>query len=153
MLNPTTALAKTTAINNAFAAIGHTDDTKMPRGAKLNTEPLAWNYHVASHLLRLAEAAKALAVREAVKASVMFDPAKSPLPVGTSNALVYAGDVVEIAVSVTTPATRLDVEAFITALIKAKVSPALLEKTRGACTVENRAPHKFTSGLVTKLAL
>jgi hypothetical protein len=152
MLTATKANALTQAISDAFAAIGVAGDTRMPRSSA-NREPVAWEYHVASHLVRVAEARKSLAVREAIAAEVMFDPAKQPMAVGTSNALIYAGDVVEIAVSVTTALTRVNVDAFIAGLIKAKVSPALCERLRGQCTVANRAPHKFSSGFVTKLTL
>ena len=147
MLNVLKANAKTGAINDAFAAIGRTDPTDMPR-SKLNTEPAAWEYHVASHLLRLAEARKKKAHAAAVKAGVIFDHEKEPMPVGT-NTLTYAGNVVEISVAVTTPSTRLDAAAFVDDLAAAGVKRALLERLTGEHTKESRAPHKFTSSLVT----
>jgi hypothetical protein len=133
----------TEALNVAFAAIGDT----MPR-SKGNLEPLAVEYHVASHLARIADARKKKAQSAAVKAGIMFDPEKQPMPVG-SNALVYAGEVVEIAVSVTTPASRLDQPAFVADLEKSGVKLPLINRLLNKYTVENRAPHKFVSSLVT----
>jgi hypothetical protein len=147
MLDTAQANAKTEAFNTAFAAIGVDGDTKMPR-AKLNTESTAWNYFVAAHLLRIAEARKKKAQAAAVKAGVLFDAEKNPRPVGT-HALVYAGGVVEIVVDVTTPATKLDAPALFDALAAAGVKRALIDKLAARHTHENRAPHKFTSSLVT----
>lgn len=141
------SIAKTDALNTAFAAIGTSADTAIPR-SKRNQEPLAWEYHVASHLLRRAEARKSAAVKAAVKAGVIFDHEKAPMPEGT-NALVYAGDVVEISVAVTTPATRLDAPALFDDLEKSGVKRTLIDRLAGKHTHENRAPHKFTSTLVT----
>jgi hypothetical protein len=139
--------AKTGAINAAFAAIGTGTLTKMPP-SKSNTEPLAWEYHVAGHLLRIAEARKKLAIKAAVKAGIMFDPEKQPLAVGTT-ALVYAGDVVEISVAVTTPQSRLDAPALLEDIEKAGVPRKVLDRLVAKHTTENRAPHKFTSSLIT----
>ncbi|HEY3845858.1 MAG TPA: hypothetical protein VGL95_01950 [Acetobacteraceae bacterium] len=148
MLDVAGANAKTTAFNAEFALIGNTGDGRMPRSKK-NTEPVAWEYHVASHLLRVAEARKKKAHAAAVKLGVMFDHEKSPLAVGTE-ALVYAGDVVEIAVSVTTPGTKLDPVELGVALVKAGMKLAVVEKLFTQCTHDQRAPHKFTSTLATK---
>jgi hypothetical protein len=141
------ANARTAAINDAFALIGRAGDSKMP-ASKLNTEPVAWEYYAASHLNRIAEARKKAAQAAAVKAGLMFDPEKAPLAVGT-NALVYAGDVVEIAVSVTTPASRLDTAAFVDDLEKSGVARKLLDRLVTKHTHESRAPHKFTATLAT----
>lgn len=146
-LDAVKANAKTGAINDAFAAIGTTTVTKMPP-SKSNTEPLAWEYHVAGQLARIAEARKKKAVKAAVKAGIMFDPEKDPLVVGTDK-LVYAGDVIEISVAVTTPASRLDSDALIDDLEQAGVARKLLDKLVAKHTHENRAPHKFTSSLIT----
>ena len=48
-VDATGAPAKTAAITDAFATIGHADDIKMPR-SKGNAEPVAWEYHVAKLL-------------------------------------------------------------------------------------------------------
>lgn len=147
MLNVAGANAIAAAINAAFADIGVAGATAMPKSRK-NTEATAWNYHVAAHLVRIAEARKKKALAAAVKLGVMFDHTKAPMPVGTE-ALVYAGDVVEIAVSVSTPSERLDATALGVALVKAGVKLALVEKLFRQCTNTNGAPHKFTSTLCT----
>jgi hypothetical protein len=147
MLDTTRANAKTAAFNEAFAAIGNSIATGMPR-SKGNLEPVAWEYHVASHLQRIATARKSKAEKEAVKSGVLFDPEKNPMPVGT-NGNIYRGEVVEIGVSVTTPQTRFDAAGFIADLIDAGVRPALIKRLTDKHTLENRAPHKFTSAFVT----
>jgi hypothetical protein len=147
MLDLTRANAKTATLNTAFAAIGVDGDTKMPR-AKGNNEPIAWEYHVASHLSRIAEARKKKAQAAAVKAGVMFDPEKQPLAVG-ANALVFAGEVVEISVSVSTPTTKLELPELLDDLEKAGLKRPVINRLVVKHTKDNRAPHKFTSSLVT----
>lgn len=149
MLDTIHANAKTAAFNAAYAAIGNEGETKMPR-AKGNLEPVAWEYHVSCHLFRIAEARKKKAQSVAIAAGVLFDHEKQPLAVG-SNALIYAGDLVEISVSVTTPASKLDMPSLIAALEKAGLKRAVIDKAVAKCTTENRAPHKFVSTLVTSL--
>lgn len=146
-LDAARAAAKITAINNAFASIGTSGDTKMPVSKK-NTEPVAYEFYTSAHLARIAEARKKKAHAAAVKAGVIFDHEKDPQPIG-SNTRVYAGDVIEIACSVTTPATRLDADAFVSDLEKAGVKLALLNRLRNKHTHENRAPHKFTASIAT----
>ncbi len=147
MLDTAAANAKTTAINNAYAAIGNEGDTKSPR-AKGNTAPIAWEYHVASHLSRIADARKKKAHAAAVKAGVIFDHEKQPWPFCT-NALVYAGEVVEISVSVTTPTSRVDLPALLNDLEKAGLKRWKIDSLVVKHTTDSRTPHKFTSSLVT----
>lgn len=148
MLDANRALALTTAINNSFAAIGvKAEGTKMPR-SKGNLEPLAWDVFLGKHLKRMADAREKKAVAAAVKAGVMFDPEKQPMVEGT-NALIYAGEVVEISVGVTTAATRFDADAFVDALEKAGVPRKTLDRLRAAHTHANRCPHSFKATLVT----
>lgn len=146
-LDATRANAKTEALNDAFANIGKSGDTKMPRSKK-NTEPTAWEVFVAQHLSRIAEARKKKAIAVAVKAGVMIDHEAEPLAIG-SRSLIYAGDVVEISCSVTTPTTRLDVKEFTADLEKAGVKLPLINRLLNKHTHENRAPHKFVSTLAT----
>lgn len=147
MLNAAGAMILVDAVNAEFAAIGCTGNTKMPRSKK-NTEPAAWEYHVASHLVRVAEARKKKAHLAAVKLGVMFDHTKEPRPVGTE-ALVYPGDVVEIAVSVSTATTRMDPVELGVLLVKAGLSIKVVEQAFRKATHDNAAPHKFTSTLIT----
>jgi hypothetical protein len=146
-LDTAKANAKTEALNAAFATIGLSGDTVMPR-SKDKLEPVAYEYHVASHLNRLADARKKKAQAAAVKSGIMFDPEKQPMAIGT-NALIYSGDVIEIAVTVTTPATRLDQAGLVADLEKAGLKIEKINAIVLANTYENRAPHKFLSTLIT----
>lgn len=141
------ANTRTAAFNDAFAEIGSGIGTSKPRST-LNTEPVAWEFHVASHLARIATARKVKAHAAAVKAGVIFDHEKAPLAVGT-NKLVYAGEVIEISVAVTSPSEKLDAPAFIADLEKSGIARKLLDKLVAKHTSESRAPHKFTSSLLT----
>lgn len=141
------ATVKTAAITEAFTAIGATGETKMPRSGS-NTEPVAWEYHVASHLARLAESRKKKAHAAAVAQGLIFDHEKEPAPPGTSE-VVYQGEVVEIALAVSNGADKLDVANFIAELREAGVSRKLLDSAMALHTAPSKAPHKFTSALVT----
>ncbi len=148
MLTTDAANAKTESLNKSFADIGgKADGTSMPR-SRGNLEPLAWDVFCAKHLKRLADAREKKAVAAAVKAGVMFDPEKQPAPVGTA-ALVYAGDVIEIGVEVTTPRTRLETDELFADLVKTGVPQKTLDRLVAKHTHDNRAPHKFTATLVT----
>jgi hypothetical protein len=147
MLTASAANAKTAAIAQAFAAIGITGDTAMPRSKK-NTEPAAWAYHVACQAFRAADAARKKAHAECVRLGILPDHAKAPFPVGTE-ALVYAGDVVEIAVSVTTASERTDLAQLGVLLVKAGLPLPKVEKAFRAATSTNAAPHAFKTSLRT----
>ncbi len=146
-LSAVNANLKTKAINDFFAAIGNSKETAMPR-SKGNLEPLAWEVLVAKHLKRIAAAREKKAVAAAVKAGVMFDPEKQPLPIGTQ-ALIYAGDVVEIAVAVSAPGSHLDQPALIEDLEKAGLKLPVVNRLFNKHTSENRAPHMFTATIAT----
>jgi hypothetical protein len=148
MLDAARANTKAAAINEAFASIGNAGDTKMPR-SKRNDEPIAWAYHVAAHLARIAEAQKRKAIAAAVKAGVMFDPEKQPMVEGT-HALIYSGEVVQIEVEVTAARTHLDTDALFADLAKAGVKQTLIDRLVTKHTHNNRPPHKFTSSLMTE---
>jgi hypothetical protein len=146
-LDATAANALTARINDAFAGIGTQAATAMPP-SKRNNEPHAWEYHVASHLLRIAEARKKKAQAAAIKAGIMFDHEKAPLVPGTTKQ-VYAGDVVEISVAVTTPQSRLDHAALIDDAEWTAPQRNLLLKLIAKHTLASRPPHKFTASLLT----
>jgi hypothetical protein len=148
MLDTAGANAKALALNTAFAAIGGGGDTRMPPSKK-NTEPTAWEYHVACHLFRLADARKTKAQASAVKLGVLFDHKAHPMPVGTDT-LVYGGDVVEVSVAVTTATTKLDVIELGVDLVKLGIKMPVLERLLRKHTHDNACPHKFSSSLVTK---
>lgn len=149
-LDTTRANGKTDAITESFALIGHDNGSLMPR-SKDNREPMAWELHVAKLLKRLAEAREKRAVTAAVKAGVMFDHEKAPKPVGTHE-IVFTGEVVEVAVDVTTAATKLDIAGLIVDLERAGLTGKAIKRMVDKNTSENRAPHKFTTSLITRRA-
>lgn len=143
------ATAKLQSFNDAFEEIGTSKSilTQMPR-SKDNREPIAWELLVSKHLKRLADAREKKASKDAVKANVIIDPDKQPLPQG-ANSLLYAGEVVEVACEVGTPQTRLDLDGLLPDLEKAGIKLSLLHKLITKHTFDNRAPHKFVATLVT----
>jgi len=146
-MKPAIAAQKTTAIHDAFAAIGAAGETAMPR-SKGNREPVAWEYYVACELSSYAETRKKKAIKAAQLADVVFDPEKQPLVPGTS-AIVYSGDVVEIKVEVGNPQTRLDMKPFVESLEKAGLDRKKIDALVAKHTIPNRAPHKFRAELAT----
>lgn len=147
MLDAVSATKKIAAVNEEYHLIGRANGTRMPRSSKAS-DKIAWEYHIASHLARIAEARRERAHRDAVKLGVLFDHTKAPLPQGTEQ-VVYAGDVVEIAVKVTTPADRLDPTELGVALVKVGVPMRTVEKVFRQCTHQTAAPHRFVSSIVT----
>lgn len=166
-LDATGILTKTEAINGAFHAIGFAGDTTIPRvrtpakgkakapaakkrgaDAASGKTLAAWEYHVASQLLRIAETRRERAHEAAVKAGVLFDHKAKPEPVGTLR-VVYAGAVIEIRLQVVAPIEQLDPVGFIADLGKAGVSLAVLKRLSAKHTKIMRAAHKFTSSLVS----
>lgn len=144
----TKADAKSAAIVKAFEAIGIAEPTRQPRSRR-NNEPVAWEFFVASHLAKLAEVRKRHAHAAAIVAGVLFDADKEPMPAGTER-MIYAGDVVEIALTVSNPSRKFDAPGFINALEKAGVKRKLLNELAEQFTTDNRAPHKFAASLVTE---
>lgn len=166
-LDATGILTKTEAINGAFHAIGFSGDTTIPRvrtpakgkvkspaakkrgvDAASAKTLAAWEYHVASQLLRIAETRREKAHEAAVKAGVLFDHKEKPEPVGTLR-VVYAGTVIEIRLQVVEPIAKLDDVNFIADLVKAGVKPAVLNRLATKHTKVMRPAHKFMSSLVS----
>lgn len=148
------AATKTRAIADDFDLIGKADGSAMPRwpGDKVEKPrgEAAWEYHVASALHRLSETRRNAAIKEAIRAGVMFDHEKTPAAAGTQR-VVYAGPIVEIAVKVADGGRAgLFVDGFVADLIKAKVDPKLIERLRAKHRTETRPAHGFTSSLVTR---
>jgi hypothetical protein len=147
MLDVWHADAKTGAINDMFDAIGSKGDTRMPR-SRLNTEPVAWEYYVASHLLRIAEARRKKAQTAAVRYGIMFDAEKAPLSAETHKT-IYVGEVVAIDVSVSQPREQLDIAGLLDDLIGTGFTRSRLDRMVAKRTIACRAPHKFIATLLT----
>ena len=142
------ATAKTTAINDAFAAIGLTaPDTKMPRSPN-NREPVAWEVLTSCLLVQLGERRKTAAIKAAITAGVMFDHKKTPRAAETDK-LVYDGDVVRIDLHVGTGSAGIDHDAFVAGLLKGGVKLALIDRLHRECATKTADPHKFTPSIVT----
>lgn len=137
----------TNRINKAFGNIGKTNGTAMPTSDR-NTENVAWEVHVASHLARLAEGRKEAAYKEAVRSGVMPDHKAEPRCAGT-NETVYGGDVVSINLSVRKGRPILDSARFIDDLLIAGVDRALVGKLVDKHTKQTAPAHVFTTSLVT----
>lgn len=149
LLTAARADALTVAITSAFATIGKSDATRMPRSGRApsaNAE-LAWELFVAKLLNRIATTRLNAVLKKAVRAGIMFDAERAPMSVGT-NAVVWASDLVEVSVLVTTPTTRFDVDGFAAALVASGVKPSLVKRLREEHTLDNRAPHTFSASLV-----
>ena len=144
------ATSTTESLNGAFREIGYGPGTAMPH-CRVKHEPAAWEYHVASHLLRIAETRRKRAHAAAVRAGVIFDHERAPEPVGT-NRLVYSGPLVEIGVAVAAPIEGIDHAGFVADLLRAGVKPALVKRLTTKHTTETRPAHKFTSSLRTDAA-
>jgi hypothetical protein len=144
-LDVAAANTRTQAINEAFPAIGTIGATRMPANGN-NREPVAWEYHLASHLLRIAETRRKRAHAATVKNAVMFDHEKAPMAVGT-NALVWVGNIVEISVLVAAPIVTVDHAGLVADLLKTRVDLKLIKRLVGKNRVEMCPAHKFISAL------
>lgn len=139
----------TNKINKRFADIGTTNGTAMPQSPS-NNEHIAYELHIALALARLAEGRKKHAMKEAVKAGIIFDHEKEPKPAGTKETL-FNGSVVQVDVSVKTPTSRFDHNKFIDDLLATFITlpreevEALVFKH----TYLNRPAHTFTTELVS----
>ena len=147
MLSSTAVNLLTNKLNKAFDNIGKSNGTSMPPSGR-NTEQVAWEMHVASHLARLAEGRKEAAYKAAVTSGVIFDHKAEPKCAGT-NESVYNGDVVQIGVSVRKGRAVLDSSRFIDDLLNAGVDRALVGKLVDKHTKSTAAAHVFTTSLVT----
>jgi hypothetical protein len=151
-LDATRATSKTTAINDALAAIGVEGDTAMPRckarGVALAEERAAYRLFVAGHCRRRAETEWNAALALAVETGVIFDHREDPEPVGTDR-VVFAGLVTEIRVTVAAPIAGVDHAGFVADLLKAGVKPALIKRLTGKHATETRPAHSFKPSLVT----
>lgn len=145
-LTSTAANKMTNSINQAFDAIGRKGDSEMPHSTR-NTEQVAWEFHVASHLYRIAEGRKKVAVKAAINAGILPDYEKEPSTPGT-NMSVYHGDVVQVSLKVNNGKSYLDHKSFSAALIKHGVDSDLVNKLLSEHTKNARAPHQLTTALV-----
>lgn len=139
----------TNAINVAFKKIGTSNGTLLPPAPKQkNTEPLVWDYHVASQLLRVATARKKEAFEECVKAGVVTDTDKHPLPEGTKET-VFTGTAVSISVNVKTARLTLDADKFVEELVLHGIDKKLVDDCRALASKRARPAHEYSTSLLT----
>ena len=82
-MTQTEANKLTAAMNSAFEKIGNSNGTRMPKSDS-NMDPIAYEFHVAAHLERIAKRRKEDAEKACVKEGVLFDTEKSPRKPGTT---------------------------------------------------------------------
>ena len=125
-------------------------DLKPTAVALSNTESLAWDYHIAAKVEAYGKGAKDKARKEAIKAGVMFDHEKEPLPPGADK-VVYEGKNVVINVKVKEPSTTFDHKKFEYEFNKANLVSGTNREAFDAlfakCFKQSRPAHTFTSDL------
>ena len=145
MIDHTTAAKLTNAINKAFDKIGKANGTDMPKSPN-NADPIAYEYHVASQLERIAKKRRELAEGACIKSGVLFDKEKQPRVSGTKES-VFIGDVVVINLEVKGAAARVDAKLLIDELREAGVDGELLDRAVEVSTKHNRPAHQFSTML------
>ena len=134
-------------MNTVFASIGNANGMRMPKSED-NRESLAWDFHIAKHVLALAEKRKARAEEALVKAGILPDKEKNPLPAGTRE-IVYTGDSVSLIVEVRNAGRRIDAAKLCDYLFAHGVKQSLLDEAMDAVATYPRPPHMFSAMWVT----
>lgn len=134
-------------MNTVFASIGNANGMRMPKSED-NRESLAWDFHIAKHVLALAEKRKARAEEALVKAGILPDKEKNPLPAGTRE-IVFTGDSVSLMVEVRNAGPRVNAEKLLEYLRDHGVKQALLDEAVEQATTYPRPPHMFSAMWVT----
>jgi hypothetical protein len=140
-------LSKTGVITEAFANIGTTADTMMPRPRKAR-DRVAEELWRAQLLSGLAEQRKNDAKRAAIAAGVLPDYTTEPFPVGTAET-VYAGPAVTIGLKVVNQGDRVDVPGLVADLEKSGIKPTVLKRLVKKHTRSFGGAHIFTASLVS----
>lgn len=116
---------------------------------KSNVEGIAWDYLIATKVEAYGKKAKEAAVKEAVKAKLIFDHAKHPKEPGF-NEPIYTGDNVQIMCMVKNGSVRLNSTKLVMELKKIKgLTEDQIDKAMLAAADITRAPHTFTPSLIT----
>jgi len=132
------------AVKEAFNSMGQISKYKTmnPPAGLSNTGQIAWEYHVASELERLARARKQHAHELCVDAGVMFDHIKHPKPPGTEE-IIYDDDFVQVQVKVNKATEVVDQKQLMIELQKRGVPLTTLRESAEAATRYNKAAHMF----------
>ena len=114
---------------------------KLPKG-KGNTAPIAWEFFVSHVLNSYAAARYNAAKREAVKAGVIFNHEKDPLPAGTKQD-VYNDGVVRVSVEVRSSYEQVDAKKMAAFLAGKGVKQKDIDDAIAFATTQTKCPHVF----------
>ncbi len=134
-------------IQRALNSIGNTNGTRLPV-TKSNTGEAALQYWLWKFVAKVVTGKATEATANAIKAGVLFDHKKAPLPDGTEKQ-VYHSDVVNVNVLVKKAAQRLDADVLKANLrTMFKLSQEQVDSAFEASMKYNNAPHEFSAVLV-----
>jgi len=134
-------------INTTFANIGRKNGTTLPPTFD-NREPIAWELFVAQHLNAVAAKRKDAAEKAAIAAEVIINKETNPQPEGTKS-VEYTGEHVQVILSVSSAASRVDITKVMTYLLGKGVSAELVKEAVDQATTKNRPAHVFSTVLLT----
>ncbi len=134
-------------IQRVLDSIGNTNGTRLPV-TKSNTGEAALQYWLWKFVAKIASGREREAITNAVKAGVLFDHKKAPLPEGTLKQ-TYTSDVVNVNVLVKNASRSLDQEALKDNLRKKfKLTQEQINTAFEMSMKYNAAPHEFSPVLV-----
>ena len=128
-------------MRNSFDLLGRGDQQPDSNSAR---EDAAWEYAVASELMRMAKVRKDKAQRAAVEAGALPDTSVETRPPGTHE-IVYDGEWVQLMLKVNQPTVATDVTAFEQALRDRKVKQSVIDASKEAAQKVNKAPHQLSA--------
>ena len=127
-------------VRSAFKALGTGNEQSPPTNDPM--EAAAWEFAIASELVRMANARKTEATKAAVAAGVLSDGyVASP---GTLT-IVHDGTWVQIQLKVNQPTTTLNFDMFQDALREHKVKQSVIDECKKAAMKTNKPPHQLTA--------
>ena len=134
-------------INTTFSNIGRKNGTTLPPTSN-NREPIAWELFVAQHLNAVAGKRKDAAEKAAIAAELITDKEKNPQPEGTKT-VEFTGEHVQVMLSVSNAASRVDITKVMSYLLGKGVSAELVKAAVDQATTKNRPAHVFSTVLLT----
>jgi hypothetical protein len=128
-------------MKNDFALLG--TGVQAPPTNRAQDEA-AWEYAVATELLRAAKTRKDRAQRAAVDLGVLPDVAKEPRDPG-NNEIVYEGTWVQVQLRVNQPVVGVDMSLFEQALRDRKVKQSVIDECKAAAQKSSKPAHQFSA--------
>ncbi len=145
-MKATDAIKLRSNIQRVLQSIGNTNGTKLPT-TKSNTGEAALQLWLWRFVSRMVNGMEQEATKAALRAGVLFDHKKEPLPEGTLKQ-VYTSDVVDITVMVKRASLSLDQDMLKANLRKLKLTPEQIDAAFDASMKYRAAPHEFSVVLV-----